>query len=68
MLLDKARGIYDQSERDMLYQEAANRIADAATGIFFAHPITAIATRANVKNAFIHDSNWVPLHEVELVE
>jgi len=67
-VLEKARGIYDQEERDPLYQEAADRITNAATGVFFAHPITAIATRSNVNNVFIHDSNWVPLHEVEIVE
>ncbi len=61
--LETARGIYDQEERDPLYREAADRITDAATSIFLAHPITAIATRANLKNVFIHDSNWVPLHE-----
>ncbi len=61
--LSQARAIYDQDERDPLYQEAADRITDAATAVFLAHPITAIATRANLKNVFIHDSNWVPLHE-----
>ena len=64
--LSDARAIYEQAERDPLYQVAADRITDAATSIFLAHPITAIATRANLKNVFIHDSNWVPLHEADL--
>ncbi len=64
--LERARGIYDQAERDPLYQDAANLITDAGAAVFFAHPITAIATRANLKNVFIHDSNWVPLHEAAL--
>ncbi len=67
-VLDKARTIYDQGERTPLYQEAANIISDAAIGVMFAHPVTAIATRSNVKNVFIHDSNWVPLHEVEITQ
>ena len=65
MALEKARGIYDQDARNPLYQEVANQITSDATAVFFAHPITAIATRANLKNVFIHDSNWVPLHEAE---
>jgi peptide/nickel transport system substrate-binding protein len=66
--LEKARGIYDQKARDPLYQEVANQITGDAASVFFAHPITAIATRANLKNVFIHDSNWVPLHEAEFTK
>lgn len=67
-LLSQARAVYDQSKRDPLYQQVADTITANAAAVFFAHPITAIATRSNVKNAFIHDSNWVPLHEVELTQ
>lgn len=67
-LLDEARGIYDQDERAALYEKAAEKIVDSNVAVFFAHPITAIAARSNLENVFIHDSNWVPLHEVELKE
>lgn len=64
--LEKARANYDQDARTPLYQRAADIIAENSTSIFLAHPITAIATRKELKNVFIHDSNWVPLHEAEL--
>lgn len=62
-LLDQARGIYDKEERAALYRKAADIMTAEAPAVFFAHPITAIATRSDLKNVFIHDSNWVPLHE-----
>ena len=65
-LLEQARGIYDQDARAPLYEQVADKITGASIGSFFAHPITAIATRSNLKNVFIHDSNWVPLHEAVL--
>ena len=66
--LDKGRAIYDQAERTPLYEKAADIIAENSIGVFLAHPITAIATRKELKNVFIHDSNWVPLHDAELTQ
>ena len=62
--LEKARSIYDQAERDKLYQEVAMEISNDTPAIFLAHPVAAIVARSNVKNIFIHDSHWVPLHDV----
>ncbi len=29
----------------------------------FAHPITQMAARSDLKDVFIHQSNWVPLYQ-----
>ena len=65
-LLEEARAIYDQNKRDKLYQEVATLIDNDAPALFFAHPVAAIVARSNVQNIFIHDSHWVPLHDVYL--
>lgn len=65
-LLQDARSTYDHKERDKLYQQAAMEIYKASPDIFVVHPVAAIAARANVKNIFIHDSHWVPLHNVSI--
>lgn len=65
-LMQDARSTYNQEERDKLYQEAAMEIYKASPDVFVVHPVAAIAARANVKNIFIHDSHWVPLHNVSI--
>jgi len=65
-LLQDARSTYDQKEREKLYEQAAMEIYKASPDVFVAHPVAAIAARANVKNIFIHDSHWVPLHQVSI--
>ena len=65
-LLDKGRSLYDQNERDKIYQDVAMEISKDIPAIFVAHPVAAIAARSEVKNIFIHDSFWVPLHETTL--
>ena len=41
-------------------------IYKASPDVFVVHPVAAIAARASVKNLFIHDSHWVPLHNVSI--
>ncbi len=65
-LLEDARSSYEQKDRDALYQKAAMEIYKASPDIFVAHPVAAIVARSNVKNIFIHDSHWVPLHKVTI--
>ena len=57
---------YDQAKRAELYQRVTMEIYKKSPGVFVAHPVVALAYRNNVKNIFIHDSHWVPLHQVYL--
>jgi peptide/nickel transport system substrate-binding protein len=62
----EARMTYDQNKRNDLYQKVAMEIHKESPAVFVAHPVVALAYRNNVKNIFIHDSHWVPLHQVYL--
>lgn len=65
-LLQDARSTYDHEERNRLYQEAAAKLNEQSPSVFVTHPVAVLVSRSNVKNLFIHDSHWVPLHQVSL--
>ena len=65
-LLEDGRSTYDAEARDKSYQTAAMEIYKASPDVFVVHPVAAIVARNNVKNIFIHDSHWVPLHQVSI--
>jgi peptide/nickel transport system substrate-binding protein len=62
-LLVEAGALYDSEARAPLYAEAQRKIHDSARDVMFAHPITQMAARSNLKDVFIHQSNWVPLYQ-----
>jgi peptide/nickel transport system substrate-binding protein len=64
-LMEEARSTYDRKTRDKLYQEVAVLADKDVPALYLAHPITAVAFRKNLKNVFIHESNWVPLLHAE---
>jgi ABC-type transport system substrate-binding protein len=65
-LLESGRSTYNMPEREDAYQKAAMEIYKASPDVFVVHPVAAIVARNNVKNIFIHDSHWVPLHKVSI--
>jgi len=67
-LLEQAGAIYDPEERAPLYAESQRIIHESARDVMFAHPITAMAARSELKDVFIHQSNWVPLYQAHFEE
>ena len=67
-LIYEARSIYDQEKRAELYRQIAKLFDDDAPAVFVAHPMTAIASSAKLKNVDLHASTLVPLHKVEFVK
>jgi peptide/nickel transport system substrate-binding protein len=65
-LLDQARGTYDETERQRLYAEAMNVIADQAVAVFLAHPVYSLGVRAEVKGVYRNPANQVYLNNATL--
>lgn len=67
-LLIKGGSMYDEAERDAIYQDAMRLLMEDSPSVFLAHPINSIVARTDLEGAFIHPSNWVPLHHVSVAQ
>jgi len=67
-LLDKARSTYDDAERQKLYAEAMNIIADEAAAVFLVHPVYSLGVRSEVKGVYRNPANQVYLNSATLAK